>query len=688
MDGWVIIGTKLDSKQLEKDLKSAERRLQQYEGEAERLTKSKAKAELDLSGYEEAKRHIQELTDEANQYTQSENEITKNLEIEKNQLQEIEQKYSKQIASLDAINQKIIENEKNQGLIKNQIDETNKKLQNTKVYENIKKITDGIGKSITNVIKKVGRWALALVGVRSAYSAIRGAISLVQSKNEGIASQFDVMKTALANSLTPLVEKIVGLIAKLMMYINYIAFRLTGKYIFDFSKAFSDANKSSKETLKNVTKMTAGFDEMNVVSSGSSGGGGGGGATADMKNPFADWGNFEPPKWLETITNALAWIKDNWEIIVGALVAIGAGFLLFKLFSPKDTEGLTSMQVGLNSLMESAGKSLETIAILGGLALVIKSVTDMITAFSESGMKVSEVLGLMGTIVGSVIALITALTIATQFIQTPMAMGGLAVLTASISAIMLVIAATLPTILDAVGDFTTKVGPVLIKVLDVIGKNISSIIYALGTSMPPIVKSIGSLFTSIFNGISKVVTSVGNVIVNIMKNADKLVNSVLKAILTFIKELGPAINVFVNNAITATTKLINFMISAIEYLVNTLIVGGVNKIISAVNSVAEYVGITIPRVPNLKIERFVPKLAVGGIVNMPGKGVPIGGAIAGEVSKEGVIPLTDSQAMQELGSTIGKYITINANITNSMNGRIISRELKRINANDNFAYNK
>lgn len=72
---------------------------------------------------------------------------------------------------------------------------------------------------------------------------------------------------------------------------------------------------------------------------------------------------------------------------------------------------------------------------------------------------------------------------------------------------------------------------------------------------------------------------------------------------------------------------------------------------------------------------------------MPGRGVPIGGAITGEAGKEGVIPLTNSQAMQELGETIGRYITINANITNSMNGRVISRQLQQIMANQDFAYN-
>jgi hypothetical protein len=44
--------------------------------------------------------------------------------------------------------------------------------------------------------------------------------------------------------------------------------------------------------------------------------------------------------------------------------------------------------------------------------------------------------------------------------------------------------------------------------------------------------------------------------------------------------------------------------------------------------------------------------------------------------------------METLGATIGKYITINASITNTMNGRVISRELQKINTNNDFAMNR
>lgn len=548
----------------------------------------------------------------------------------------------------------------------------------------VQKNIDKIGNSVSRTVKKVGRWALAIFGIRSAYNAVRGAMSLVESKNEEISKQIEVMKMAVANTLTPVIKKILDFVKTLMMYINYIVKRLTGKYLFNFTEAFNDVNKSSASTAKNVSKMTAGFDEMNVVrdtsSSGASSIGG-----APLENPFEDWENFKPPKWLETITNVLDWIKKNWQIIVAGIIAIGGAFLLFKLLKAND---VTELGTSFTGFFDSLGKGVEAIAILGGLTLVIKAVTDMIDTFSKSGLEVTDVLGLMGTVIGSVVVLITALTVATQFLQSPLAMAGLAVLTASISAILLVIAATLPTILDALGDFIVKTGPTLNKVLETIGTNISKIIYALGISLPPIINSTGNLFDKVFGGISKVVSTVGGVIVSVLNTAKSLVTTVLKSILDFINKLGPAINNFVDNAIKAVTKLVNFMISSIEYLVNTLIVKGVNKIIKAINSVAEYVGITIPVVPEFSIPRFVPKLAVGGIINMPGKGVPIGGAIGGEAGKEGVLPLTDTQAMEELGSTIGRYVSIPLTNIIQIDGRTYARFMKKVQANNDFAMNR
>lgn len=73
---------------------------------------------------------------------------------------------------------------------------------------------------------------------------------------------------------------------------------------------------------------------------------------------------------------------------------------------------------------------------------------------------------------------------------------------------------------------------------------------------------------------------------------------------------------------------------------------------------------------------------------MPNRGTLVGGsALGGESGKEGVVPLTDQQAMAELGREIGKNVLVNLTNITSMNGRVISRELKNIRAEQDFAFN-
>lgn len=105
-----------------------------------------------------------------------------------------------------------------------------------------------------------------------------------------------------------------------------------------------------------------------------------------------------------------------------------------------------------------------------------------------------------------------------------------------------------------------------------------------------------------------------------------------------------------------------------------------NKIQTNLSGMFSTLGLKAPQFPTIK-------LAHGGIINNPGRGVSLGnGIIGGEAGREMVMPL-DSQTMAQLGQEIGKWITINASIINQMNGRTISRELQKINAYSDFAMN-
>lgn len=147
------------------------------------------------------------------------------------------------------------------------------------------------------------------------------------------------------------------------------------------------------------------------------------------------------------------------------------------------------------------------------------------------------------------------------------------------------------------------------------------------------------MFNTVFEGIANIIKTVADTIIRLEEST-----------LDFIGDLGPAINKFVDGVIEAVTKLINFIISGIEYMVN-LVIKGINKIIEAVNSVGDYVGITIPRVPEFEIPRFVPKLARGGIVSKPTQ------AVIGEAGREAVIPLdNNTEWMDVLADKLGDRV--------------------------------
>ena len=126
--------------------------------------------------------------------------------------------------------------------------------------------------------------------------------------------------------------------------------------------------------------------------------------------------------------------------------------------------------------------------------------------------------------------------------------------------------------------------------------------------------------------------------------------------------------------------VVNAILSFAEIKINSFL----NAINSAIGAVNKIPGVQISKIKTVSF----PRLAKGGILNRPGRGVPVGGAIAGEAGREFYMPLQDEQMLSLVGQAIGKYITINANITNTMNGRVISRELQKINNESNFAYNR
>ena len=120
-------------------------------------------------------------------------------------------------------------------------------------------------------------------------------------------------------------------------------------------------------------------------------------------------------------------------------------------------------------------------------------------------------------------------------------------------------------------------------------------------------------------------------------------------------------------------------------------ISGINTLIRGINKISFKAPDWVPGIGGkgwgFNIPQ-IPKLAKGGIINQPGRGVNLGNAIAGERGQEGVIPLTNSQQMSLLGEAIGKYITINLTNVTELDGRIIARKVQEVNNKTNFLLNR
>lgn len=545
MDGYVTIGTNLDTKSFDAQIDYVESQLQEIEDKLKQA----------------------------------------DMGFEVGDTQKLEAQYEKLIQKLSTLRQKQADLNKTD-------------------LSNIQKSIDNVGNSTSNVIKKVGKWSLAIFGVRSAYMFVRQTASTLSQYNEKIGADLEYIRFALASSLQPIIEGLIQLVYKLLTYVNYIAKAWFGVDLFANASAKA-MNKGAKSAEK-MKKSLAGFDEMNVMQD-TTGGGAGGGATVPSID-LSQWQG-EVPSWIQ-------WIADNKDIVIAGLLGIAGG--------------LTAINLGLTAI-QGLGIGL----ILAGIVLLIQGIVDFIKDPSWD-------------------AFLTILQ-------------GIALVVAGIALLMGGWIVALVALGVAIVAYIIKNWD---KVKEILGK-VGSWIY------DNIIKPVGNFFVGLWDGI-----------VNGVKTAVKWVKDAFSSVVSFFSNLiSKIVNLFktigtkVGDAIGSAFKVvINGVLKAIENILNFPI-NSINKLIGVINKVP---GINLGKLPTFNL----PRLAVGGIVNMPGRGVPVGGAITGEAGREGVIPLTDSQAMETLGATIGKYININLTNITKLDNRQIAKEQKKINAQNDFAFNR
>lgn len=468
----------------------------------------------------------------------------------------------------------------------------------------VTKNMDNIGDSVSKTIKKIGRWVLAVFAIESAYGAVRSAMSTLSQSNKKISADISYIKFALASAIQPIVEGLIQLAYKLMVYVGYIAKAWFGVDIWAnaSAKAFGKANSQAKD----LKKTMAGFDEANVA--GDKGGANGGANGVGVPSFDLDQKDVKIPSWVQ-------WLSDNGETLAGIIMGISFAILAVNA----GIGGFKALGIG--------------IIIFGVYSLV----QDVLELFKDPTWdKFNDILRDMSIII---------IGIGIAFVNLPVAVAG------------------------AMGLLLYYVTKNWEKVENLFNKGMDKI---------------HQLFQNLFgNGFISSMLEEGFVF------PFKWGFERLKGYVLLLRGVFEGFSLFMKGDWSGGIKSIlkgiaNFFIGVI----NSLIIG-INGVISPIRLLIVAAGKVMGKnwsFSNIKIPTL-RYLKTGGIVNMPGRGVPIGGAIGGEAGQEGVIPLTDNQAMATLGEYIGKYVNIENVINNYMDSRKISRIMASSNNRSSLASN-
>lgn len=762
-NGWVTIGFKGDTKQLEKDIKDSERLLQQYDKKAEKLTQQKMKIEAEINIKEaDLQRKIKAIQQKmeidvkavtgGTPYARGarEDKIRESAQLKINQLTEQYEQYLKDADDkVKDIDRDLEKTTSEQGKLNAKVTELKQK-QDGIINSNSQMPMQmtSIGNGIENVIKKVARWGLAIFGIRSAYMFVRQAMSSLSGYNEQIGTDVEYIRFALATALQPVIEGIIKLVYKLLVYTAYIIKAWFGVNIFAkaTAKAFQDTNKAVKNTnksAKELQKTLAGFDEMNILQQNGDSTLGGGGGGVGIKAPsvdLSDWENVEIPGWIK-------WIAENKDKVLSFFADIIALIATVKIAA-------FLMDLLNISKVLDAMSGLALFGMLAGIAITVMGIYQTIRGLIdwiadptwENFKKILD--GLETVLIGVGIAMV-ALNASNPLGWIAIGIGAIGKFIGALSdneSHLLTTKEATKQLKEAQEELT-KATDSYVSAVDraenaeqalkdaeekhgISGKELFNMVkhgtldyknmndaqrevykaYLENESAKKNLKKTTKDLEKATHDETLASLEKKRALAEESGNYDKLKKSIIEAVKeekismsearemilkamtqmdektqqTFVKDMPASILKAFDKGeyegkMFAFEKFWNGFIADLDKNID-------------VNVTATYTTKGSSKKKNAKGAMFypsmLPKLAVGGIINMPGSGVPYHGSIIGERGAEAVVPLTDSQQMALLGEAIGKYITVNATMINQMNGRVISRELQRVQNDSDFAYNR
>lgn len=610
-DGYITIETKLSTNKFDKQVTDLEKKIKNEEDKAQLKLKAKLQAENELERHKQAIFEIEQEYEKTSQQVEYLQNImskqAKGISLTPQEFTDL-QGSEKVIADNEKIGETLDKMYAKQAKLNNAVDRTSLAYKQTKdnvtSYKakiesiNIQKqqaqvdqLKNGFNKmntSISSSIKHIGRLALGIFSIASAYRLMSSASSTLGQYDEQYATNLEYIRYLIAQAIAPALQYVVNLASTLLSYLNYILNAWFGITLFskNSAKNFMNAKNSTGGISKNTGKIkkdlqTTPFDEMNILTdtsdSGTSGGAGGG-AVAPSIDPSLFEG--EVPDWLQ-------WIVEHKDEILAVMAGVASGLLAW--------------QLGLSAI-----KALGIGVMIAGIVYTIESLLDYLNDPSwENFGKVIQGIGVaivgLGILIGSV----------------PVAVAG---------AIVLIIG-TIVKYWDQIkaffqrgidwlkskSDWVHKMfGETIGKIYDDFVKNLQLILNFFDDTF----KNIKSIFDNIISFVRNVFTgnwkgawdNIKNIFITIWKQ----IKNVFLTTFNLIKNMVVTVAQTTGSIIAGVFKaVVNAVLGTIETVLNAPI-RAINSLIGVINEVP---GINLGTLSTFNL----PRLKVGGIINMPRK---------------------------------------------------------------------
>lgn len=651
MDGYLKIKTKLDNSGIDKDITELENKIKKAQTDNLGLDKEATGLQEEISQYEKLcneadkyKEKIKQLEAERKTLTlgglsstnvPQYNSLTTNIDSMKQKYVQATLEIDKQASKIDKVYSKLDRIKAKQTENNAKVQEFKDKIESIKINK-VQNQINNIGKGIQGQTSKIGKMAFAIIGIRTAWNAVRSAISIVSQYNSQVSTDLEYMRYCIANALVPIVQSLIKLLYTALSYINAISTAWFGINLFSNSSAknfkkMKDGASGTAKSAKEIQKSLQSFDEMNILQDNSSSTGAGAGVSA----PSMDLSNMqgEIPAWLR-------WIVENKDLILSVMAGITAGLLAWKL----GLGGIKALGIGV---------------MVVGVVLAIQGLIAYLNdpTFSNFG-KVIQGIGIaligLGIIIGGPAGLVVGIV------------GAIVLLWGVIVKYWEQIKAFFQSGIDWLkgkSDWIRQMfGDVVGDIYDNFVSGLQDVLNWLDSTMKGIKANFNEIISFIKNVFSGNWKGAWQNIKNIFSNIWEGMKNTVKTIFGLIGKMAINIGKTVGATISGAFKaVVNGVLWAIENILNTPI-RTVNRLIGVINKVP---GINLGYLNTFNL----PRLAKGGVISQPTQ------AIIGEAGREAVVPLENNmewldiladKLASKIGTSGGSYII-------NLDGRTIQR---------------